>query len=186
MSHENREKTSAPHKTLTVIGTVLCVLLIPILIVNITLIIRSYTNADKVPTIGGYCPLIVLSGSMEPMIHTGDLIICKQIDAEQVKVDDVIAFFDPESNSCSVLTHKVIEVLEDNGKLSFRTEGVANNTEDRVAVSADKLVGIYTGKRIAGSGDVAMFMQTTGGPCNLRSAAADPAGGLGCDPAHTL
>lgn len=157
-----KEKTSTTHKVLTIIGTVLCVILIPILIVNVTLIIKSYTNKDEVPSIGGYLPLIVLTDSMADEILSGDLIICHTIDAEDVKVDDVISFFDPAGNGQSIVTHRVIEVIEDDGELKFRTRGDNNDTEDKELVPADKLVGIYK-MRIAGAGHVAMFMQSTTG-----------------------
>lgn len=163
ISQNPKRSASTGHKTLTIIGIVLCVMLIPILIINVTLIIKSYTNADEVPKIGGYAPLIVLTGSMEPKIKSGDLIFVKQIDGRDVKEKDVIAFFDPDGNGSSILTHRVNEVFEKDGTLYFRTQGDANNTEDRTAVSADKLVGIYTGFRIAGAGSAAMFMQTTAG-----------------------
>lgn len=165
MENKNNSKaaeTSKSHKIMSVIGIIICVLLVPILFVNITLIIKSYTNKDEVPKIGGYCPLIVLTGSMEPSIEDGDLIVVKQIEGEDVKVGDVIAFFDPESTGSSVLTHRVIEVLNEDNSLSFRTKGDANNTEDRLAVSEDKLVGIYK-TRIPAAGNIAMFMQSTAG-----------------------
>ena len=162
MSHREENKANTKHRVLTIVGAVLCVILIPILIINITLIIKSYTNADEVPKIGGYCPLIVLTGSMDPEIKSGDLIICKQIDSKEVKADDVIAFFDPESSSNSVLTHRVVELVDEDGTLSYRTKGDANNTEDRSLVPADSLVGIYR-FRIPGAGNVAMFMQTPAG-----------------------
>ena len=98
MPQESKEKASTRHKASTIVGVILCVILIPILVINITLIVKSYTNSDEVPKIGGYCPLIVLTGSMDPKIKSGDLIIVKQIDGKNVKVDDVIAFFDPDGN----------------------------------------------------------------------------------------
>lgn len=163
MSNKPKEETSASHKVFTIIGIILCVILIPVLLINIILIIKSYTNAEEVPKIGGYAPLIVLSPSMEPGIKTGDLIFVKQIDPREVKVRDVIAFFDPDGNGSSILTHRVTEVFEENGKLYFRTQGDANTAGDRLPVSGNKLVGIYTDFRIPGAGSVAMFMQTTAG-----------------------
>jgi len=99
---------------------------------------------------------------MEPEINGGDLIIVRQIDGEEVKTGDIIAFFDPDGNGSSILTHRVTAVETENGVLSFRTKGDANNTEDKKAVSEDKLVGIYK-IRIPGAGNAAMFMQTTAG-----------------------
>ena len=159
---DKKEKSNGRHIALTVVFAVLCVILIPILVINVTLIIKSYTNSDEVPKFGGYCPLIVLTGSMEPEIKSGDLIVCKQIDGEQVKVDDVIAFFDPASNNNSVLTHRVVEIVTEDGSLSFKTKGDANNAADSDLVPADNLVGIYQFK-ITGAGNVAMFMQTPAG-----------------------
>ena len=75
MIQDKKEKTSHSNKIFTIIGIVLCIILIPILIINVTLIVKSYTNKDEVPKIGGFCPLIVLTGSMEPEISSGDLII---------------------------------------------------------------------------------------------------------------
>lgn len=159
---EQKEKASLGHKVLTVFGAILCVILIPALIINITLIIRSYTNPDQVPSIGGNVPLIVLTDSMYPEIKSGDLIICHTADAEQIAVGDVIAFFDPAGNGSSVVTHRVIEITQEDGTLAWRTQGDANNVADSALVPAKNLVGIYR-SRIAGAGNVAMFMQTTQG-----------------------
>lgn len=150
-------------KLLSIIGTILCVILLPILIVNITLIIRSYTSPDKVPSIGGISPLIVLTDSMLPEISSGDLIIASHIAPEDVQVNDVIAFFDPASKNNSVVTHRVIEIVTEDGATKWRTRGDNNNAEDRMLVPAENLVGIYEGTRIAGAGNVAMFLQTTPG-----------------------
>ena len=157
-----KEQTSPMHKILTVVGTILCVILIPILIINCTLIIKSYTS-EEVPSVGGYLPLIVLTDSMYPVIESGDLIICHTAEAEDIVEGDVIAFFDPAGNGSSIVTHRVLEVTEKNGELAWRTKGDNNNTEDRLLVQADDLVAIYNGTRIAGAGNVALFMQTTPG-----------------------
>lgn len=157
-----KEKTSTAHKILTIVGTVLCIILIPILLINITLIAKSYINKDEVPSIGGTFPLIVLTDSMYPDIKSGDLIICNTVEAEDVKVNDVISFFDPAGNGTSIVTHRVIEIVEENGEISFRTRGDNNNTEDKALVPAENLVGVYQ-MRIAGAGHIAMFMQSTTG-----------------------
>lgn len=156
------EKTSVNHKILTVIGTVLCIILIPVLAINIALIAQSYIHPDKVPSVGKVFPLIVLSDSMYPEIQGGDLIICNTIAADNVQVGDVIAFFDPAGNGTSIVTHRVTEIAEQDGSVAWHTQGDANNTEDAALVPADKLVGVYK-TRIAGAGRVAMFMQTTKG-----------------------
>lgn len=157
-----KESTSVGHKIGLVIGTILCILLTPILIMNITLIIRSFTNPDQVPRVGSFFPLIVLTDSMYPEIQSGDLIICHTAEAEEIREGDVIAFFDPAGNGSSIVTHRVAEVTQADGQTAWITRGIANNTEDAMPVPADKLVGVYS-RRIPGLGNVVMFMQTTTG-----------------------
>lgn len=158
----SKEKTTARHKSLTVLGTALCIILIPILVINITLIIKSYTNKDEVPSLGGYLPLIVLTDSMYPEIHGGDLIICHKGEPEDVEEGDIIAYFDPAGNGSSIVSHRVIEVTSQDGEIAWITKGDANNTADQMAATAEDLVGVYI-KRIPGAGNIAMFMQSTTG-----------------------
>lgn len=162
MNQSAPSTADAKQKVLTIIGTVLCIILLPILIINLTLIAKSYLNKDEVPSLGGVFPMIVLTDSMYPEIASGDLIICNTLEPEEVRVDDVISFFDPMGSGTSVVTHRVLEIVEENGTLSYRTKGDNNNAEDQVLVPQDKLVGIYR-NRIPGLGHVAMFMQTTPG-----------------------
>ena len=157
------------NKILNVIGVVLCVILVPILIVNCTLIIKSFIHKDDVPDFLGVLPMIVLSPSMEPDIMEGDLIICVKTDAEEIEVGQVISFFDPAGKGTMVVTHKVDEIIEENGKLYFKTYGINNKNadgtfdKDPTPVPADNLVGRYTGIRLPAIGDFAMFMQTPAG-----------------------
>lgn len=163
-SQKNKSAASSEKKSSgkagTIVGIILCVILIPILIVNVTMIIKGLATPEKVPTFGGYSPLIVLTDSMYPNIKSGDLIIVQEAKASEIQVNDIISFFDPESDDgTSVVTHRVVAVLPDG---SFTTKGDANNTEDEVPVPAGNLVGVYK-TRIPGAGDVAMFLQTTPG-----------------------
>lgn len=157
-----KPKTSAMHKVWTVVGIILCIVLIPMLAMNVTLIIKSYVNPDSVPSLNGYAPMIVLTDSMYPDIKSGDLIITKSVEASDVKQFDVITFYDPASRSGAVVTHRVMEITEVDGALAFITQGDANNAPDELPVPAENLIGVYQ-MRIAGLGNVAMFMQTTPG-----------------------
>ncbi len=162
-----KAKATPTQKILTGVGIALCVILIPILIINCTLLIKGWTNKDEVPSIAGLSPMIVLTDSMvgdkDDSFNGGDLIFVKTVKPEEIKVGDVISFFDPQGSGTAVVSHRVIEVINEDGEISFKTKGDANNSADTVPVPSDKLVGKYTGFRIAGAGNVAMFMQTTWG-----------------------
>lgn len=160
----NKQENSPKfHKALTIIGIVMCVILVPILIVNCTLLVKSFINKDEVPDFGGTLPLIVLTDSMYPDIKSGDLIICKTVDAKDVAIGDVISFYDPAGKGTSVVTHMVIDIINEDGKISFKTKGINNNTEDRLPVPEANLIAVYTGIRIPGAGNFAIFMQSTTG-----------------------
>jgi len=163
-----KKESSTAHKILTVVGIVLCVILLPILIINCILIVKSFTS-EEVPSVAGTLPLIVLTDSMYPVIESGDLIICHTAEAEDIAVGDVIAFFDPAGNGSSIVSHRVTEVTDFKGELAWRTKGDNNNTEDMLLVTPDKLVAVYEGTRIPGFGNVALFMQTTPRKLSLQT-----------------
>lgn len=160
---QTKETTLIGHKILTVIGTLLCILLIPVQVINCTLIIKSFTNSGQVPGVGGTFPMIILTDSMVPEFESGDLIICHTVEPEDVQAGDIICFYDPAGNGMATVTHRVQEVITDtDGSLAWVTKGDANNTEDMQPVPAENLVGVYR-SRIPGFGSIAMFMQTTQG-----------------------
>ncbi len=143
-------------KTLNIVGIAVCIFLTLIIVVNGTMIVKSYLYPDKVPDFMGYKPFIVLSGSMEPTILTGDIVLTKEITADKVAKNDIITF---RSDKNTVITHRVTDILNDNGNISFLTKGDANTGADAAAVKADTLEGIYLG-RAGGVGRFAMFLQT--------------------------
>lgn len=121
---DKQDKQELRHKIFTIVGIVLCALLLPLLIINVIMIINSYTNEDEVPSIGKYVPFIVQTDSMEGTIEAGDIIITSKIDAEDVKIDDIITFYDPEGNGTSTVTHRVIGIeTKKDGEIVFTTIG---------------------------------------------------------------
>ncbi|MDR1805997.1 MAG: signal peptidase I [Clostridium sp.] len=147
------------HIVATVIGAIICILLIPIITVNLTLVVKSYQNPDEVPTFAGYAPLIVKSGSMSPAIEVDDLIFTKTVDTSTLKVGDVIGYtVKNSSGGVTVITHKIIAIEESGtGETLYRTKGDANNTQDESPVYPNQVLGLYF-YRIAGAGVIADFM----------------------------
>ena len=116
---------------------------------------KANTDPAKVPDVFGYKPMIVLSGSMETSIHTGDLVFVKMVDTTTLKKNDVIAF---RNETDTVTTHRIIDIVFEDGKQYFKTKGDANNTEDANLVAMEDVEGLYVG-RIAKAGNFLMFMQ---------------------------
>ena len=64
----------------TILGIVLCVIFIPIIVINLILILGSYIHPEVLPGVFGFKPAVVLSGSMEPANHPGDHILIREAD----------------------------------------------------------------------------------------------------------
>jgi len=142
-------------KMLLGVGYAVCFVLTMIFIVNVTMIVKSYIHSDKVPDFFGYKPFIVLSGSMEPSIKTGDLIVTRMIAPDKIKVGDIISF---QIEKNVVVSHRVTAIINEGG-LSFSTKGDANVGIDAGNVSPDSIEGIYVW-RAPGLGRFAIFLQT--------------------------
>ena len=155
-----KEKSSLLQKIVGAVGIVLCVVFVPLLLINVTLIVKSYTNPNEVPDFLGYKPFIVLSGSMEPAIQTGDLVFIHKTETEKLRVGDVICYLD----SGAAVPHRIIAVTDgEDGLPRYITKGDANDAEDHLSVAADQIQGIWKGGRISGLGNALLFMQTTTG-----------------------
>jgi len=89
------------------------------------------------PITGNIKLLSVLSGSMEPKIHTGSLIFIKP--AGEYNVGDVVTRITEEKNV--TITHRIIEKETVNGKTIFNTKGDANNVADNEKVYSEMIIG---------------------------------------------
>jgi signal peptidase I len=89
----------------------------------------------------GYRPEPVLSGSMEPFMPTGSLIVVKRVPASTVKVGDVITFQRPGSND--MLTHRVVKIERHDGRPVYTTKGDANEAADPFPLRLPGEVGAH-------------------------------------------
>lgn len=143
-----------------VLGVVLCIVFIPLIVVNLVLIVSSYLKPDELPGVLGVKPAVVLSGSMDPAIQVGDLIFVNDCDPAALKEGDVVCYL----SSGKAITHRVVSIAEgDDGQPRLVTKGDANNAEDRLAVSFDQVQGQWSGARVPGLGNAILFMQTPAG-----------------------
>ena len=82
-----------------------------------------------IPRLLGKPVLVVLTGSMEPAVATGDVVIESRISPLEAKVGDVVTFRDPERPD-RLITHRVRRVRTKADEISFTTKGDANNTAE--------------------------------------------------------
>lgn len=106
--------------------------LIAIIVIATLLVIISLF-----PITGNYKIMVVQSGSMEPTIKTGAVIVVKP--ADNYQIDDVITFAGKDEKKTT--THRIIGTEDIDEKKNFVTKGDANNAEDSSRVVQENIIG---------------------------------------------
>ena len=84
----------------------------------------------------GYHPYITISGSMEPVIHTGSVCyVDTNVEFDDVKKGDIVAF---QTVDGAAVTHRAITVTED----AIETKGDANDVSDGYTTTRDNYLGV--------------------------------------------
>jgi signal peptidase I len=106
-------------------------------------------------------PLTVLSGSMEPALHVGDVAIAKRIAPLDARPSDIVTFRDPQRHG-TLVTHRVRSVRAQGSKVVFVTRGDANNSSERWRIAADGQLSrtLYTIPKV---GHAILFARTRTG-----------------------
>ena len=81
---------------------------------------------------------VVLSGSMEPDLSTGAVVITQPISALSIAAGDIISFYAPITNRLT--THRVVGVTQGSSP-GFTTKGDANEEADPESVPFSRVVG---------------------------------------------
>ena len=148
MAKVKKEEKTLFHKIMEVISSIFAIIVICACL--FTLIFRIIFKVEVVK-IFGYSGLVVLTGSMEPAYHPGDVIFIHE--QKDYTVSDVITFH----QRGMIVTHRIV------GKegQTYTTQGDANNSSDEPIQITDiegKVIG-----RIGGVGKVILFLQTPAG-----------------------
>lgn len=127
---------------LLVLRGVVLALILALLGVDLYVVQSTVFLHDAMPMPFGYGASVVLSGSMEPALSAGDLIIVRE--EESYAVGDEIVFRDGKSFT----VHRLQSIDGD----TFVTRGDANDTDDAPIRAADVKGKVI--KRLKGAGDL--------------------------------
>lgn len=103
----------------------------------------------------------VMSGSMEPRIHTGDVVAEQKISPRDMRSGDIVTFQDPDVDG-RMITHRVRSTREHDGIVSVVTKGDANTTVERWTIPVDGQLGRVK-YRVAHVGYALAFTRTPTG-----------------------
>jgi signal peptidase len=85
-------------------------------------------------------PLVVLSGSMEPALATGDVSVVRSVAPLDARPGNIVTFRDPD-NAKRLITHRVRAMRVQGDAVVFRTRGDANNVSEHWRVPASGEIG---------------------------------------------
>lgn len=115
------------------------------------------------PKVFGYEFYTVLSGSMEPGIKTGSIIMVKPDNNPiQYNVGNVITFHKP-GDSRTLITHRIVEVQTGKKSIQYATKGDNNQAIDPFIVPASMVVGKYADVTVPYVGYAVDFAKTQTG-----------------------
>ena len=140
--------------TKKMLSVIIYLIIIPVIAINFIILIKSYIAPNEIPSIFGIKTFVIVSKSMEPTIMTGDAIFTKEPKKESIKVNDVISFHDKQD----INTHRIINILSENGVTKYITKGDNNKNPDKDKVTFDKIEGVYQFK-LAGFGKIANIIK---------------------------
>lgn len=87
-------------------------------------------------------PSVILTGSMEPKIMPGDIVLIQKEGSDKVKVGDVVMYYYEDGIN---ITHRIIKKTEDSGVTQFVTKGDNNPVADPDIVNANQIKGRVIG-----------------------------------------
>lgn len=122
-------------KEIILILTKLCIVFL--FLMSIYNFVNIKILKKDIAPIGGYTVLEVASGSMQPTIKVGDLIVINTKD-KSYKKNDIVTFYDEDNN---LVTHRIISI----NKNTMITKGDYNNTNDK-ETPTNKIIGKYVFK----------------------------------------
>ncbi len=144
---------------LITIGLVLMVALC----LHVVIQVLSYGYAN----LGGFMMFRVVTGSMEPEIPTGALLIARDVNIETIQLGDIVCFRTQLSDIWGkIVTHRVVNIMENPvGSILLETKGDANLASDIFFVDQSNFVGKvvwYTGSQSLFAGAMSLFTNKIG------------------------
>ncbi len=117
-----------------------------LLVIALIGVYTAKAHGETPALFGIYQLYTVETGSMEPTLTVGSVIICKKPKyPDRLAVDQIVTF---RTLSGAVVTHRIIKVTTDeSGNTVYRTKGDNPiNSPDRELLTPDRVIGVFAAK----------------------------------------
>ena len=92
------------------------------------------------PSVSGHRSLTVLTGSMEPTLETGSVVVDEMIAPTDARVGDIVTFSDP-AHPGRLITHRLRRAEVEGDTVHMVTKGDANDAPERWDIEASGQIG---------------------------------------------
>ena len=139
-NEEIKLKKDKKKKILIVLRRIFCPIIILIAVFCIYIMYQKLIKQEQNIDFFGFKAYVVLTGSMQPNINIGDVVIEKEKPINEIKVGDIITF-KPMGQDATV-THRIVAKTEYENKTIFKTKGDNNNAQDPDSVEIKDIQGV--------------------------------------------
>ena len=139
---EITKKLNKKNKIKKVIDFIIYPIVAILFICSMIIVFQVAKNSSETPNLFGYKVFNVISGSMEPNLKIGDIVIAKKVEKENIKKENIITF----RQENGVVTHRVVDIIRENEHVYYQTKGDNNNANDEQLVAYKDVEGIYVFK----------------------------------------
>lgn len=139
---EITKKLNKKNRIKKVIDFIIYPIIAIFLMCSLLIVFQVAKNPNEMPSLFGYKMFNVVSGSMEPNLKIGDIVIVKKVEKENIKEENIITF----RQGNGIVTHRVVDIIKENEDVYYRTKGDNNNANDEQLVNYKDIEGIYVFK----------------------------------------
>ena len=162
IKQKNNQKKKRLRIKRIILFPIIMVIILSVLYIGFLKTIKKENDID----IFGFRMYVVATGSMEPKYNVGDMIIVRETPKEKIKVGDVINYI--SKNGIDTITHRVVDIIQKDGQINFKTKGDNSNSEDPELVNYDQVkgtvafkiskLGIVMANMLTGTGITILFI----------------------------
>lgn len=118
------------NRTFNIIEKLFSIIITIFIIAILSVVLVQRLSGNKF-NLGGYGVYTVATGSMIPKYNVKDLILTYKVDPSKINIDDDVVYMGrEESVAGKIITHRVIDKKEKDGKYYFTTKGINNGLTD--------------------------------------------------------
>lgn len=112
-----------------IVGVLMAVgIVLEVVLIAFILVMRL---SDETPSFFGYHIFVISTGSMEPELGVGDVIVSRKYDGGELKEGDIVTYLGKEGEMRGkLITHEIVSVSGEGEDRVIVTKGVANSVAD--------------------------------------------------------